>query len=69
MSYSRVCARAPAATAAILRSLTLRTTGIAESSLPALLGEFAAEIDGMRVAYQPRPSGVDVRLTVQGVRA
>lgn len=51
---------------AILRSLTLRTTGIAESSLPALLGEFAAEIDGMRVAYQPSPSGVDVRLTVDG---
>lgn len=52
---------------AIIRSLTLRTTGIAESSLPGLLGEFAAEIDGMRVAYQPSPSGVDVRLTVHDV--
>ena len=60
-------ARAAGGEATILRSLTLRTTGIAESSLPALLGEFAAEIDGMRVAYQPHPSGVDVRLTVQGV--
>jgi nicotinamide-nucleotide amidase len=51
----------------VLRSLTLRTTGIAESQLPALLAEYAAEIDGMRIAYQPSPSGVDLRLTISGV--
>ncbi len=50
-----------------LRSLTVRTTGIAESQLPSLLGEYAVEIDGMRVSYQPSPSGVDVRLTISGV--
>ncbi len=50
-----------------LRSLSVRTTGIAESQLPSLLGEYAVEIDGMRVAYQPSPSGVDVRLTISGV--
>ncbi len=50
-----------------LRSLTVRATGIAESQLPALLGEYAVEIDGMRVAYQPSPSGVDLRLTITGV--
>lgn len=49
--------------AAAVRSHTLRTTGIAESQLPALLAEFAEEIDGMRVAYQPSQSGVDIRLT------
>jgi nicotinamide-nucleotide amidase len=50
-----------------LRSLTVRTTGIAESQLPSLLGEYAVEIEGMRVSYQPSPSGVDIRLTISGV--
>jgi len=50
-----------------LRSHTVRTTGIAESQLPSLLGEYAVAIDGMRVSYQPSPSGVDVRLTISGV--
>jgi nicotinamide-nucleotide amidase len=58
----RLQRRAGAAAAAV-RSHTLRTTGIAESQLPALLAEFAEEIDGLRVAYQPSPSGVDIRLT------
>ncbi len=62
----RLRARAGGAPPAV-RSLTVRTTGIAESSLPALLGEYATEIDGMSVAYQPSPSGVDLRLTVDGV--
>lgn len=50
-----------------MRSLTVRTTGIAESQLPSLLGEYASQIDGMRVSYQPSPSGVDIRLTIAGV--
>jgi len=50
-----------------LRSLSVRTTGIAESQLPSLLREYAEKIDGMRVSYQPSPSGVDVRLTISDV--
>ena len=50
-----------------IQSITVRTTAIAESQLPALLGEYAEEIDGMRVSYQPSPSGVDLRLTISGV--
>ncbi|HJU73155.1 MAG TPA: competence/damage-inducible protein A [Gemmatimonadaceae bacterium] len=46
-----------------LRSRTVRTTGIAESQLPAILGQYAVEIDGMRISYQPSPAGVDLRLT------
>jgi nicotinamide-nucleotide amidase len=52
-----------------MRSHTVRTTGIAESQLPSLLREYAVEIDGMRVSYQPSPSGVDIRLTISGVSA
>lgn len=53
----------------VVRSLAVRTTGIAESALPALLAEYAEVIDGMRVAYQPSPAGVDLRLTIDGVSA
>jgi len=52
---------------ATIQSIAVRTTAIAESQLPALLGEYAEEIDGMRVSYQPSPSGVDLRLTISGV--
>lgn len=52
-----------------MRSLTVRTTGIAESQLPSLLREYAAAIDGLRVSYQPSPSGVDIRLTISDVSA
>jgi nicotinamide-nucleotide amidase len=62
----RLRARAGSA-AHVLQSLTLRTTGIAESQLPALLAEYAGAIDGMRLAYQPSPAGVDLRLTIAGV--
>jgi nicotinamide-nucleotide amidase len=50
-----------------VQSYALRTTGVAESQLPDMLREYAAEIDGMRLAYQPSPSGVDIRLTISGV--
>jgi nicotinamide-nucleotide amidase len=52
---------------ATIQTVAVRTTAIAESQLPALLGEYAEEIDGMRVSYQPSPSGVDLRLTISGV--
>ncbi|MGQ0640765.1 MAG: competence/damage-inducible protein A [Gemmatimonadaceae bacterium] len=50
-----------------VQSFAIRTTGIAESQLPDLLGEYATEIDGMRVSYQPSPAGVDLRLTIVAV--
>jgi nicotinamide-nucleotide amidase len=45
-----------------IRSLTVRTTGIAESSLPARLGDAARGVDGLSLAYLPGPEGVDLRL-------
>jgi nicotinamide-nucleotide amidase len=52
-----------------VQSYAIRTTGIAESQLPDLLKEYATEIDGMRISYQPSPAGVDLRLTIDGVTA
>ena len=52
----------------VVRSRTLRTTGVAES----LLGDKLASLDlgdGVSLAYLPAPEGVDLRLTVSGVDA
>ncbi|MCC6318703.1 MAG: competence/damage-inducible protein A [Gemmatimonadaceae bacterium] len=46
-----------------IRSLVVRTTGIAESALPARLGDAAQGIDGLALAYLPGQEGVDLRLT------
>src|SRR6185503_7895658 len=46
----------------VVRSLTLRTTGIAESQLPELLGEYASGFEHMSLAYLPGQEGVDLRL-------
>jgi nicotinamide-nucleotide amidase len=51
----------------VVRSLTLRTTGIAESQLPDLLGELAEGSAAVSLAYLPGPEGVDLRLTVRDV--
>lgn len=48
----------------VVRSRTLRTTGVAESRLPELLGPVAAEVDGLPLAYLPGPEGIDLRVTV-----
>lgn len=48
----------------VIRSLTLRTTGIAESLLPGMLGEYADGFDSVSLAYLPGQEGVDIRLTV-----
>ena len=50
-----------------IRSLTVRTTGVPESRLPALLGEYADGVDGLTLAYLPGLEGVDLRLTARGV--
>ncbi len=48
----------------VVRSLTLRTTGIAESQLPDLLKEHAEGFGAVSLAYLPGQEGVDLRLTV-----
>lgn len=48
----------------VVRSRTLRTTGIAESAVADALGELAAGLAGVRLAYLPGWEGVDLRLTV-----
>ncbi|MEP7383988.1 MAG: competence/damage-inducible protein A [Gemmatimonadota bacterium] len=51
---------------AVVRTRTVRTTGVAESQLPTLLGDAASGLDGMSLAYLPGREGVDLRLTVRG---
>lgn len=53
----------------VVRSRTVRATGIAESQLPALLGDLAEGIDGAALAYLPGQDGIDLRLTVRGLGA
>jgi nicotinamide-nucleotide amidase len=48
---------------AVVRSRTIRTTGVAESQLPTLLGDMASGTDGLSLAYLPGQEGVDLRLT------
>jgi nicotinamide-nucleotide amidase len=52
----------------VIRSVTLRTTGIAESQLPDLLGEHADGFGHISLAYLPGQEGVDLRLTVRDAR-
>ena len=51
----------------VIRSRAVRTTGVAESQLPRLLGDMARGIDGLALAYLPGASGVDLRLTARGL--
>ncbi len=51
----------------VVRSLTVRTTGVAESALSDMLGEIAPGFDDASLAYLPGVDGVDLRLTVRGV--
>jgi nicotinamide-nucleotide amidase len=45
---------------------TLRTTGISESLLMQQLGNLDPILDGSRLAFLPSPTGVRLRITVQG---
>lgn len=49
----------------VVRSRTLRTTGLAESRLPDLLGPLADGVDGLSLAYLPGPEGIDLRVTAR----
>lgn len=53
--------------APVIKSRTLRTTGIAESALADQLGELAAGVDGMGLAFLPSVDSVDLRVTARGV--
>ena len=61
----RIVARG--ATGTVIRSLTLRTTGIAESAVADALGALAKDPLGVSLAYLPGWEGVDLRLTVRDV--
>lgn len=56
-------------TATVVRSRTLRTTGIGESALHDLFGDAARGVEGLPLAYLPGWEGTDLRLTVHGVPA
>ncbi len=52
--------------ATVVRSRTLRTTGIGESALAEALGDLAKGFAGLPLAYNPKWQGTDLRLTVAG---
>ncbi|MBA3553637.1 MAG: competence/damage-inducible protein A [Gemmatimonadales bacterium] len=51
----------------VIRSFTVRTTGVPESSLAERMGEIEPEIAPLTLAYLPGLEGVDLRLSVWGV--
>ena len=55
--------------ATVIRSRTLRTTGIAESALADELGALASGFDGLNLAFLPSVESVDLRLTSRGLTA
>jgi nicotinamide-nucleotide amidase len=55
--------------APVIKSRTLRTTGVAESALADQLGDLARGVDGMGVAFLPSVDSVDLRITARGVSA
>ena len=65
----RITARLDGQRRVVIRSRTLRTTGIAESTLAETLGTLAGGIDGLSLAYLPGQEGVDLRLTAREMPA
>jgi nicotinamide-nucleotide amidase len=60
-------AMAGAGAATVVRSRTLRTTGIGESAIADRLGDLARGMNGLSLAYLPNQEGTDLRLTARGV--
>jgi nicotinamide-nucleotide amidase len=57
-------------TPTVVRSYTIRTTGIAESALADRVSEIEAlDLEGLDLAYLPGWEGVDLRLTARGLAA
>lgn len=63
----RIRSRIGGRDAPVVRSRSLRTTGIAESALADRLGDLASGVNGLSLAYLPGVDGVDLRLTSRGV--
>ena len=53
----------------VVRSRTVRTTGIAESALAERVGPIEEDIAPLTLAYLPSVEGVDLRVTAWGMRA
>jgi len=53
----------------VVRSRTVRTTGIAESALAERVGAIEEDIAPLTLAYLPSVEGVDLRVTAWGMRA
>jgi nicotinamide-nucleotide amidase len=53
----------------VVRSRTVRTTGIAESALAERVGAIEEEIAPLTLAYLPSTEGVELRVTAWGLRA
>lgn len=53
-------------TESVIRHLTLRTSGIAESALARQLGDMDTLLQGAKLAFLPSPTGVRMRITVRG---
>jgi nicotinamide-nucleotide amidase len=58
---------AAAGAATVVRSLTLRTTGVAESLLADQIDPMKERLGPVSLAYLPGADGVDLRLTIRGV--
>lgn len=56
-------------TPTVVKSRTLRTTGVAESALADQLGDLASGVDGLALAFLPGVDSVDLRLTSRGLSA
>ena len=61
----RVVERMGGSATTVVRSRTIRTTGIAESALAERLGDLARQVDGMNVASLPGVDGTDLRITAR----
>jgi nicotinamide-nucleotide amidase len=62
-----ILAERAGATERVVRSRTLRTTGIAESALADSIGDLVRTMTSLSVAYLPGADGVDVRLTARAL--
>ena len=65
----RLVERAGGAGARVIRSRTVRTTGISESALHDLLADVRKSVHGLPLAFLPGWEGVDLRVTVRGLGA
>lgn len=67
MAYEVAPRLAARGDAGVIRSRTVRTTGVPESSLAEQLGEIERDVAPLTLAYLPGFDGVDLRLSVWGL--